>query len=146
MTVSADAPFRHRTGCERLRRRARSNPSARLTTLYDLDGGDVKLIHYCMAGNQPTMRGTYSPETKTITFDLVSISNLKSPDDGHMPHAMYTFLDSDHFKTIWTFRKTRRTRLGRRDLRPREVVCSKQIHTAPQSQAACLPAVFCNPV
>jgi len=24
------------------------------------------------------MRGTYAPETKTITFDLVSISNLKS--------------------------------------------------------------------
>src|SRR5215472_13201164 len=76
-----------------------------MTTLYYLDGGDVKLTHYCMAGNQPTMRGTYSPETKTLTFDLVSISNLKSADDGHMHHATYTFLDSDHFKTTWTFRK-----------------------------------------
>ena len=76
-----------------------------MTTLYYLDGGDVKLTHYCMAGNQPTMRGTYSPETKTLTFDLVSISNLKSTDDGHMHHATYTFLDSDHFKTTWTFRK-----------------------------------------
>jgi hypothetical protein len=76
-----------------------------MTTLYYLDGGDVKLTHYCMAGNQPTMRGTYSPETKTITFDLVSISNLKSPDDGHMHHATYTFLDNDHFKTTWTFRE-----------------------------------------
>ncbi len=76
-----------------------------MTTLYYLDGGDVKLTHYCMAGNQPTMRGTYSPETKTLTFDLVSISNLKSADEGHMHHATYTFLDSDHFKTTWTFRK-----------------------------------------
>lgn len=33
----------------------------------------------------------------------MSISNLKSPVDGHMPHATYTFLDSDHFKSIWTF-------------------------------------------
>ena len=76
-----------------------------MTTLYYLDGGDVKLTHYCMAGNQPTMRGTYSPETKTLRFELVSISNLKSPNDGHMHSATYTFLDDDHVKTTWTFRK-----------------------------------------
>jgi hypothetical protein len=76
-----------------------------MTTLYYLDGGDVKLTHYCMAGNQPTMRGTYAPETKTLKFDLVSISNLKTADDGHMHHATYTFIDNDHFKTTWTFRK-----------------------------------------
>lgn len=79
--------------------------SVEMTTLYYLDGGDVKLTHYCMAGNQPTMRGTYSPETKTLTFELASISNLKSANDGHMNHATYTFLDNDHFKTSWTFRK-----------------------------------------
>lgn len=76
-----------------------------MTTLYYLDGGEVKLTHYCMAGNQPTMRGTYAPETKTLKFELVSISNLKTADDGHMHHATYTFIDNDHFKTTWTFRK-----------------------------------------
>jgi hypothetical protein len=76
-----------------------------MTTLYYLDGDQVKLTHYCMAGNQPTMKGSYAPETKTITFDLVSISNLKTADDGHMHHAVYTFIDNDHFKTTWTFRK-----------------------------------------
>jgi hypothetical protein len=76
-----------------------------MTTLYFLDGDQLKLTHYCMAGNQPTMTGSYAPETKTITFDLVSISNLKNPDDGHMHHAVYTFIDNDHFKTTWTFRK-----------------------------------------
>lgn len=76
-----------------------------MTTLYYLDGDQVKLTHYCMAGNQPTMKGSYAPETKTITFDLVSISNLKSADDGHMHHAVYTFIDNDHFKTTWTFWK-----------------------------------------
>ena len=76
-----------------------------MTTLYYLDGDQIKLTHYCMAGNQPTMRGSYAPETKTITFDLVSISNLKNPGDGHMHHAVYTFIDNDHFKTTWTFQK-----------------------------------------
>jgi len=76
-----------------------------MTTLYYLDGGDIKLTHYCMAGNQPTMKGSYAADSKTITFDLVSISNVKSADDGHMHHAVYTFIDNDHFKTTWTFRK-----------------------------------------
>jgi hypothetical protein len=76
-----------------------------MITLYYLDGDQVKLTHYCMAGNQPTMHGTYSPETKTLKFDLESISNLKSADAGHMHHATYAFIDNDHFKTTWTFRK-----------------------------------------
>jgi hypothetical protein len=79
-----------------------------MTTLYYLDGDQLKLTHYCMAGNQPTMKGSYSPETKTITFDLVNISSLKSPDDGHMHHAVYTFIDNDHFKTAWTFRQAQK--------------------------------------
>src|SRR5215469_12412043 len=57
-----------------------------MTTLYYLDEGQVKLTHYCMAGNQPTMRGAYSPETRTITFDFVSATNLKNENDGHMHH------------------------------------------------------------
>ncbi len=76
-----------------------------MITLYYLDGDQIKLTHYCMAGNQPTMRGTYAPETKTLKFALESITNLKSADSGHMHHAKYTFIDNDHFKTTWTFRK-----------------------------------------
>lgn len=76
-----------------------------MTTVYYLDGDQVKLTPYCMAGNHPTMRGTYAPETMTLSFDLMSISNLKSADDGHRYHAVYTFIDNDHFKTTGTFRK-----------------------------------------
>lgn len=76
-----------------------------MITLYYVDGDKLKLTHYCMAGNQPTMAGTYDPQAKTIKFDFVSVTNLKSPDAGHMHHALYTFLDNDHFKTNWTFRK-----------------------------------------
>jgi hypothetical protein len=76
-----------------------------MITLYYLDGDQLKLTHYCMAGNQPTMRATYAPDTKTVTFEFESATNLKSPNDGHMHHAVYTFIDNDHFKTTWTFRK-----------------------------------------
>jgi hypothetical protein len=76
-----------------------------MITLYYLDGDQLKMTHYCMAGNQPTMHGTYAPDTKTLTFDFEGATNLKSPNDGHMHHAVYTFIDNDHFKTAWTFQK-----------------------------------------
>jgi hypothetical protein len=79
-----------------------------MITLYYLDGDQLKMTHYCMAGNQPTMRATYAPDTKTLTFDFESATNLKSPNDGHMHHAVYTFLDNDHFKTTWTFQKNQK--------------------------------------
>lgn len=79
-----------------------------MTTMYYLDGDHVQMTHYCMAGNQPTMRGTYAPETKTLTFDFVGATNLKSPDDGHMHHAVYVFLDDNHIKQTWTFRKNQK--------------------------------------
>jgi len=79
-----------------------------MTTMYYLDGDHVQLTHYCMAGNQPTMRGTYASETKTLTFDFVRATNLKSPDDGHMHHAVYVFLDDNHIKQTWTFRKNQK--------------------------------------
>jgi hypothetical protein len=75
-----------------------------MTTVYFLDGDNVQLTHYCVAGNQPTMRWTYAPETKTLTFDFVSATNLNSADDGHMHHAVYVFLDENHMKQTWTFR------------------------------------------
>ena len=76
-----------------------------MVTMYYLDGGQIKLTHYCMAGNQPTMLGTYAPETKTLTFDFKNATNLKSANDGHMHHAVYKFIDNDHFQTTWTFQK-----------------------------------------
>jgi hypothetical protein len=79
--------------------------SVEMITLYYLDGEQLKMTHYCMAGNQPTMRGAYAPDAKTLTFEFEGATNLKSPNDGHMHHAVYTFIDNDHFKTTWTFRK-----------------------------------------
>src|SRR5258705_13866740 len=79
-----------------------------MTTLYYLDGDQVKLTHYCMAGNQPTMKGSYAPETKTLTFVFENATNLKSANDGHMHHAVYKFIDNDHFQTAWTFQKNQR--------------------------------------
>jgi hypothetical protein len=82
--------------------------SVEMITMYYLDGDQVKMTHYCEARNQPTMRGTYVAETKTLTFDFVGATSMKSPDDGHMHHAIYTFVDNDHVRQVWTFRKNQK--------------------------------------
>jgi len=51
------------------------------------------------------MRATYAPDDKTLTFEFESASNLRTPNDGHMHRAVYTFLDKDRIQTRWTFRK-----------------------------------------
>jgi hypothetical protein len=76
-----------------------------MISLYYLDGDQLKMTHYCMAGNQPTLRATYEPESKTLTFNFESATNLKTPNDGHMHHAVYIIVDSDHLRTRWTYQK-----------------------------------------
>lgn len=85
--------------------------SQEMITMFYLDGDQVKLTHYCAAGNQPTMAGTYSPETNTLTFHFLSATNLKSPDDGHMQHAVVKFVDKDHYRETWTFQKDQKDAL-----------------------------------
>ena len=82
-----------------------------MITMFYLDGDQVKLTHYCAAGNQPTMTGTYSPGTNTLTFHFASATNLKSPDDGHMHHAVVKFVDKDHYRETWTFQKDQKDAL-----------------------------------
>ena len=79
-----------------------------MVTMYYLDGEQLKMTHYCMAGNQPSMKGAYSPGTKTMTFAFAGATNMKSADDGHMDHAVYTFVDDGHLRTLWTFRKNQK--------------------------------------
>jgi hypothetical protein len=44
-----------------------------------------------------------SAEIKKITFDLVDVTNLSSPNAGHMKKLVVTFADRDHFTQEWTW-------------------------------------------
>jgi len=77
-----------------------------MVTLYYPDGNRVGVTHYCSAGNQPRM------ETKAMTgdqneFDFAfdGITNLASPDAGHMHHLVVKIVDNDHFSEQWTWRE-----------------------------------------
>ena len=72
---------------------------ADMMSVYHMDGEDLIITHYCMAGNQPTMVATVSGDR--ITFKFQRATNLASMSDGHMGGLKVTFQDKDHFTQEW---------------------------------------------
>jgi hypothetical protein len=77
-----------------------------MVTMYHPDGDHLMMTHYCSAHNQPRMRSQKVPvEIKDLVFDLVDVTNLSTPDAGHMKKLVLTFVDQDHFTQEWTWRE-----------------------------------------
>ncbi|MGD8375559.1 MAG: hypothetical protein PVF68_05410 [Acidobacteriota bacterium] len=76
---------------------------AMLTTFY-MDGDELQLRHYCIAGNQPRLAATgIADDGKTITFTFVDATNLSSRDRGHMDKVVYRLEGPDRFSSRWTW-------------------------------------------
>ena len=73
-----------------------------MVTMYHLDGPDLVLTHYCMLGNQPTLRAEPSNDPSHLVFKFVRAGNLKSEADQHMDHVTLTILGPDHYRAEWT--------------------------------------------
>jgi hypothetical protein len=70
-------------------------------TMFYVDSGRLTLVHYCDAGNRPRMLARPSADGKSVEFDFSDISG--STDYGHMHHAVFTFIDSNHHFEDWTY-------------------------------------------
>ena len=66
-----------------------------MTTVYHLDGDDLRLTHYCNAGNQPRMKAAVYQDN-TLKFDFVDVTNLSSPTAYHTRTLDVFFRDEDH--------------------------------------------------
>lgn len=74
-----------------------------MVTMYHLDKSRLMMTHYCSAKNQPRMTGEMSADGKRIAFNFLDITNLASPQDGHMQRMVLTFDDDNHITEEWTF-------------------------------------------
>ena len=55
-----------------------------MVSVYHGDGDDLVMTHYCMLGNQPTMRSEDGPDANPITFEFDGGTGIKSIKDPHM--------------------------------------------------------------
>lgn len=74
-----------------------------MLSVYHLDGDQLRMTHYCAAGNQPRVildRDASSPDTLVFAFD--GGSNLDPEKDMHMHEGRLLLHDADHYTGEWT--------------------------------------------
>ena len=76
-----------------------------MTSVYHLDGTDLRLTHFCAAQNQPRLKATtVHPDKGEITFSFVDITNLRSPTGGHVEGLEIRFIAADHVTLRFHFK------------------------------------------
>ena len=81
-----------------------AHPGQKMLTLAHMDGPDLVLKHYCVAGNQPEIvLAGCSPDRTELRFEFRRATNLASREHGHMDKAVFRFENEDAFSETWTW-------------------------------------------
>lgn len=74
-----------------------------MTTVYHLDGADLRMTHYCAAQNQPRLKaGRIDEGAGSADFSFVDATNLTA-NAGHVDHFFIQLLDADDVSLKFTF-------------------------------------------
>jgi hypothetical protein len=88
-----------------------------MTSVYHLDGNNLRLTHFCGAQNQPRLKARrIDLEHKAFDFDFVDITNLKSPDAPYVHGLEIRLLDPNHITVTFLFQTGRAESRERLDL------------------------------
>ena len=75
-----------------------------MTSVYHLDGGDLRITHFCAAQNQPRLKARrIDLDHNAIDFDFVDATNLRSPDAPHVHGLEIRLVDADHLTLTFLF-------------------------------------------
>lgn len=75
-----------------------------MSSVYHLDGTDLRVTHFCAAQNQPRLKATaFGTDNSSIAFSFVDITNLRSPNAGHVQGLDIKFLAADHITLQFHF-------------------------------------------
>jgi hypothetical protein len=80
-----------------------------LTSVYQLDGADLRMTHYCAAGNQPRLKAERIDVVRGILdFGFIDATNLSSPQAAHVHGLELRFIDTDHITITFLFQSAGR--------------------------------------
>jgi hypothetical protein len=73
-----------------------------LTVIYR-DGQDLRMTHFCNAGNQPRLTLKQSRSPGLYEFEMFDITNLRSPNEPHVQKIIYRVVDDKHLdlEIVW---------------------------------------------
>jgi hypothetical protein len=75
-----------------------------MTSVYHLDGPDLRMTHFCGAQNQPRLKARrIDLDHGAIDFDFVDATNLRSPDAPHVHGLEIRMVDSNHLTLTFLF-------------------------------------------
>jgi hypothetical protein len=89
-----------------------------MTSVYHLDGGDLRMTHFCGAQNQPRLKADQIDLPHgLINFGFVDITNLRSPDAAHVHGMEMRLVDSNHITITFLFQSGGKESRERIDLK-----------------------------
>lgn len=72
-----------------------------MVTVYTQDAKNLVLTHYCVLGNQPSLRLSAKSKVTKLIFECVGGGNIKTCKEEHMHHATFYLVDKDHLNIKW---------------------------------------------
>ena len=75
-----------------------------MTSVYHLDGCDLRMTHFCGAQNQPRLKARrIDLDHGAIDFEFVDATNLRSPDVPHVHGLEIRLIDANHVTLTFLF-------------------------------------------
>jgi len=75
-----------------------------MTSVYHLDGRDLRMTHFCGAQNQPRLKARrIDLDHGAIDFEFVDATNLRSPDAPHVHGLEIRLIDANHLNLTFLF-------------------------------------------
>ena len=94
-----------------------------MSSVYHLDGDDLRMTHYCGTRNQPRLKASkIDVAGGAVDFAFVDATNLASPDAPHVTGLELRFGDENHFTLTFLFEgggKLSRERISLQRTRPK---------------------------
>lgn len=69
-----------------------------MVSVYFLDGDTLKMTHYCLAQNQPTLVASQGDKDSVIELKFDSATNMPDPNAMHMRNATVEWVSDDHIR------------------------------------------------